>query len=1106
MNQNKISKSVSFKQCALALAVASSLSLSSISAQAAGLGKLTVLSGLGQPLRAEVTLAATPEELNGMTARLASPDVFSQAGVEYANGLSDLNFSVEKRKGGKAVLKISSARPVNDPFLDFLVELNWPTGRLVREYTFLLDPPEFAPAAKTRSTVDARVVETVRDNRHEAAKSAAPAAPATAKPALPGRAESVPGAAPETTPKATDAAGEHTVERGENLRKIAAAHQHAGVTLEQMLAGIYRNNRKAFIENDIHRLKTGVILAIPDAASVAAISPKEARQIYVSAGDFTAYRKKLAAAAETAQSRQDTVAAEQAAGGKITARVEEKTPALDASKDQVKVGRADKAAGGGKDGKANALEHLTAEKSLQESQARVALLEKNLSELQKLLEMKNLRLAELEKTTAAAPAISPPPAAAPEVAAPAPAPVAAPVKEAPAAAPETPAAQAPASESAAEQTAAPTETPVETPAETPAPPAPEPAPVVEKTPLPPPTPAPLPEPNFLDSLLEDPLPLAGGAAALALLGGLFLYRRRQQNTATEIALTETLPPASLGPNSVFGTQGGQTIDTGTAPPHTGEFSQAGPGTIDTDEVDPVAEADVYMAYGRDSQAEEILLEAMHKDPSRLAIHAKLLEIYANRRSVKQFETLAGELYAQSGGNGQEWNKVAELGRQIDPSNPLYGAQKAATSTVAAPAAAPVLPAEFAEPEKAPSAAPQIELPVAAPQAFAGVALASEAAAESPTNALSFDFPASAEAASGATQQSQASAQTEPEAESAAEPEAEPDFSFAFTPAAAPAAALAPSAAPASVEATVLEFSAEKTQPLPLAASQPAFEEKTDDPFVASDISLDFDLDDTAEKTAEIPSFAEELPAVQEAAPRAASDGMPRFSPEGTLVVTPNNDFSAEIAEDDLSLDGLDFPQAAPVTPAPAPESEQTMPEALVATQVPADVSAFLSAAVDTEAERNLAALAQTVVTSPSFTNTVVNMPDLTNTVVNPVSGLEEAADDIDFDMKLSDSVFLGQPMASDFDIGSINLDLAAEPAAMPEPVAAPTKAPEVSFEAPAPARDARWEEVNTKLDLAKAYQEMGDLEGARELLQEVLAEGSIDLVEEARTLLAQIGG
>lgn len=1033
MIENKSSK---FKKCALALAIASGMSLASVSAHAAGLGKLTVLSGLGQPLRAEVTLSATPEELSGMSARLAPVDVFSQAGVEYSSALSDLSFNVEKRKGGKAVLKISSGRPVNDPFLDFLVELNWPTGRLVREYTFLLDPPEFTPAAKTRSTVDARVVETVRDNRHDApATSTQTVQPVAVAPEKPSSAASP----AEEAPKVAAETGQHVVERGENLRKIAAEHQYAGVTLEQMLAGIYRNNRAAFIENDIHRLKAGAILNIPDEAGIAAISPKEARQIYVSAGDFSAYRKKLAAAAGTgAESKQDAAAPEQTAAGKITPRVEEKTPALDANKDQVKVGRADK---GDKGDGAKELERLAIEKSLQESQARVAMLEKNLGELQKLLEMKNQRLAELEK-----------PAAAPE-----------PVAAAPAVAPVAP--ETTPAETAAEQTAAPVEEAAPEPvAETPPAPA-------EKTAVPAPEPEPVPEPGFLDSLLEDPLPLAGGVGALALLGGLFLYRRRQQNTATEIALTETLPPpSSLGPNSVFGTNGGQTVDTGTAPPHTGEFSQAGPGTIDTDEVDPVAEADVYMAYGRDSQAEEILLEAMHKDPSRLAIHAKLLEIYANRRSVKQFETLAGELYAQSGGNGPEWHKVSELGRQIDPSNPLYGAAKASAAAVSAPA-------EIVLPQEKPPAAQPSTLPAAA----VAVAAFAEPAAQPET--LVFEAPVAMD--------------TPVLPQSAPQPEPETGLSFDFPPAEPePVAELAAPAAAAEPEkGTVLEFVAEKTQPLPFAAPESLIEEVAEDPFVASDISLDFDLGDnklTAEALPEAAREAAPEAAVSAAKASVATDGLHQFSPEGTLVVTPNNNFTAEMTGDDLSLNGLDFSQDEPVAE-PAVPQEDALPETLVATHVPVDVSAFVSE--DAKAEQNLADLAQTVVTTSNFANTVVSMPDLTSTVVNTPAG---GMDDIDFDVKLSDSVFLGQPMASDFDIGSINLDLAAEPEA-----AAPVAVPAADA---APARDSRWEEVNTKLDLAKAYQEMGDLEGARELLQEVVGEGSIDLVEEARKLLAQIGG
>jgi len=126
---------IRFKKRAVALAVASCLSISPWIAEAAGLGKLTVLSGIGQPLRAELDIGATRDELGGMSARLAPQDVFKQAGVDFASVLLDLRFAVEKRPGGQSIVKVSSVKPINEPFLDFLVELNWPAGRLVREYT-----------------------------------------------------------------------------------------------------------------------------------------------------------------------------------------------------------------------------------------------------------------------------------------------------------------------------------------------------------------------------------------------------------------------------------------------------------------------------------------------------------------------------------------------------------------------------------------------------------------------------------------------------------------------------------------------------------------------------------------------------------------------------------------------------------------------------------------------------------------------------------------------------------------------------------------------------------------------------------------------------------
>jgi pilus assembly protein FimV len=170
-------------------------------------------------------------------------------------------------------------------------------------------------------------------------------------------------------------------------------------------------------------------------------------------------------------------------------------------------------------------------------------------------------------------------------------------------------------------------------------------------------------------------------------------------------------------------------------------------------------------------------------------------------------------------------------------------------------------------------------------------------------------------------------------------------------------------------------------------------------------------------------------------------------------------------------------------------------------------------------------MTQTVVNPLAGTDTLVsadilsfgdedNNPKLAETMVNTA---HVDTDSLEFDVKLTDSMFLGQPMVPpEFDIGSINLDLAAEPA--PAQVATSEAAPtttvekamdHVEAEAAAvaePQQDGNWEEVNTKLDLAKAYEEMGDLEGARELLQEVVGEGPADLVEQARTILGRIGG
>ncbi|MEY3296082.1 MAG: hypothetical protein RLZZ451_2130, partial [Pseudomonadota bacterium] len=179
--------------------------------------------------------------------------------------------------------------------------------------------------------------------------------------------------------------------------------------------------------------------------------------------------------------------------------------------------------------------------------------------------------------------------------------------------------------------------------------------------------------GLLDSLSENSLLLPAGGVLVLLLGGLVLYRLRGKlrKPAGETSFLES----RLQPDSFFGASGGQRIDTReSGATNTGNSSSMSYSLSQLDaigDVDPVAEADVYLAYGRDLQAEEILKEAMRSNPERMAIRSKLLEVYAKRRDVKGFELLATQMFSLTRGEGDEWAKAQELGRTIDPDNLLY---------------------------------------------------------------------------------------------------------------------------------------------------------------------------------------------------------------------------------------------------------------------------------------------------------------------------------------------------------------------------------------------------------------------------------------------------
>lgn len=178
------------------------------------------------------------------------------------------------------------------------------------------------------------------------------------------------------------------------------------------------------------------------------------------------------------------------------------------------------------------------------------------------------------------------------------------------------------------------------------------------------------EPGLLGSLMDDnPMALALGGGLVALLAGFGIYRfsRRSKKDSGETSFLES----RLQPDSFFGASGGQRIDTRDAGGNSSSMSYSLSQLDAIGDVDPVAEADVYLAYGRDLQAEEILKEAMRGNPERMAIRTKLLEVYAKRRDTKGFELLATQLYSLTQGQGEDWAKAQSLGAQIDPENPLY---------------------------------------------------------------------------------------------------------------------------------------------------------------------------------------------------------------------------------------------------------------------------------------------------------------------------------------------------------------------------------------------------------------------------------------------------
>ncbi|MES9925497.1 MAG: FimV/HubP family polar landmark protein [Candidatus Thiodiazotropha endolucinida] len=657
----------------LSLAVAVATALSPIGALALGLGEIHPQSALNQAFKADIDLlSVSQEELQDVRVSLASREAFEKAGMERPYLLTGLKFAPMLTPAGKPVISISSSDAIREPFLNFLIEVNWPKGRLVREYTVLLDPPvtlKRAPQPVTSPTTTMTPTTQVSRSR----------------PAMVTSSTSSEGGAREYGP----------VQPNDNLWNIAKGMQRSDESVEQVMMALQRHNPSAFINNNVNNLKVGKILRLPEDSGVTSISKREARDEFLAqtrawqAGRTDDARRPVVSKkpTETEAKEEDRLRLISAKPGEGEAAeregMAESESEINRLKDEIMLVRESN------------------EGVVQENDAlrdRVQELEKQIQDIQRLLTLKSDQLAEIqtaqdiaaekmeemesvEAVPAEAPETEMEPAVAEDV-----------TPTEPEVEPETAEVEAPVVpvppgtvieevdieariDEALQQEAPVAET--TPPAVEPEPaPAPTPAPMAQPEPAKPPVSVSPPKKvSYFDGIKENStlLGIVGGVAVL-LIGLLWMIMRRRKEAEAEFA--ESI---LVSPDSGVVTAGKEDSSSLTAPTDETSFmSDFSPSDIDalqdeTGEVDPLSEADVYIAYGRYQQAEELIKQAIEKNPEREELKHKLAEIYFSAKKHQDFNSLAQELH-DAGLEDKEpdtWSKIAAMGKELDPSYALF---------------------------------------------------------------------------------------------------------------------------------------------------------------------------------------------------------------------------------------------------------------------------------------------------------------------------------------------------------------------------------------------------------------------------------------------------
>jgi pilus assembly protein FimV len=633
----------------LVLAIAAASALSSGMAHALGLGEVTLQSALNQPLVAEIELLEVRDlASNELLPTLASPEAFNKAGVDRQYFLTDLKFTPVLKPNGKSVIRVTSSKPMREPYLNFLVEVLWPNGRLLREYTLLLDPPLYTPQSVTPAAARLPVAAAAPAPRVQA-PSPRPTTVATQSVA-PAAA-----AAPTATAAKPLQGNEYKTTSNDTLWEIAQ-RARAGGSVHQAMLAIQDLNPDAFVGGNINRLKSGQVLRLPDEQQIKSRAPGEA--IAQVAEQNAAWRegRSVAASARQLDATKRTSAA--VAPAKVEAGDSLKLVAADSGK---ATAGSDK---GAADSKALTNKLAVTQESLDSSRrendelkGRMTDLQSQLDKLQRLIQLKDDQMAKLQADLAAqgqAPAVV---AVVPAVAvvAETPAPAAEPLPEAPpqdlaATPPVAPASTGETDFNYSDEPAAQPE--AVAPVAVPEPVVPV-EPVVEVTEVA----EPQAESSSLDELLANPMLLgaAGGGALLVLLIALMMLSRR--NALKEAELQESLAAdddsSDLGagldlPDDSFA---GLTDDQDSQ-----QANLLNEERVTAQTGDALGEADIYIAYGRFPQAAELLQGAVNDEPQRSDLRLKLMEVYAEMGDRNGFARQDNEL-REIGGSAAELDQL-----------------------------------------------------------------------------------------------------------------------------------------------------------------------------------------------------------------------------------------------------------------------------------------------------------------------------------------------------------------------------------------------------------------------------------------------------------------